>query len=286
MNEIDDSFLYEEYKLDEKYFPAAEEDIRGLFEREKKEVFYTRQLQIKFEKKYFPWVTYRVLEYLHDLGFLHKIERPQKDGRSITFYIHYSNRYAKRKIKTYEKIISEFSQDHITRSCGQCAENLFCLGLVKRGFGVAGEKVREFKGKKWTESGHDLDFVFERDGIFYGCEIKNTLGYIERQELDIKIKMSKFFGIRPFFILRYAPKHYLEEIRKNGGIFLLFETQIYDLSQKGLVDTIQKKLGLPVICSRAIPDGILKRFENLHKVIKSKKMRIQKKFAKNRLQVE
>jgi len=36
-------------------------------------------------------------------------------------------------------------------------------------------KVRTWNKKKWEKSGHDLDFVLERDGIAYGCEIKNTL---------------------------------------------------------------------------------------------------------------
>jgi len=49
------------------------------------------------------------------------------------------------------------------------------------------KKVKEYNGKKWEKTGHDLDFVFSRNGVVYGCEIKNTLGYIEKGELELKL---------------------------------------------------------------------------------------------------
>jgi hypothetical protein len=32
------------------------------------------------------------------------------------------------------------------------------------------KKVKEYNEKKWIETGHDLDFIFTRDGKEYGCE--------------------------------------------------------------------------------------------------------------------
>jgi len=46
---------------------------------------------------------------------------------------------------------------------------------------------------------------------------------------------------------------------------MIFETKIFELSQIELTEKIKNVLGLPVICSRAIPDGIITRFENWHK---------------------
>lgn len=77
--------------------------------------------------------------------------------------------------------------------------------------------------------------MFQRDGIGYGCEIKNTLGYIPKEELEAKIKMCAFFNIRPLFIMRWSPKTYNYIIIKEGGFALLFESQIYELSQVELV---------------------------------------------------
>ena len=160
--------------------------------------------------------------------------------------------------------IIEYSQDHITRSCGHRAEDLFCLSLAKRGFIIEGQKVKKYNGEEWTKTNHDLDFVFKKDGINYGCEIKNTLGYIEKKELDTKLEMCAFLRLRPLFILRYSPKTYNKDIIDAGGYAMIFESQIYELSQEKLVGKIRRHIGLPVLCSKAIPDGIIDRFIGWH----------------------
>jgi len=134
-----------------------------------------------------------------------------------------------------------------------------------RGFMPVSQKVGEYNGKKWEKTNHDLDFVFTRDNVFYGCEIKNTLGYIEKEELEVKLEMCDFWGIRPLLIMRYSPKTYNKMIYEKGGFVLIYETQIYELSQETLVDKMKNVLQLPVICSKAIPEGIIDRFEKWHK---------------------
>jgi len=238
---------------------AAEAVIRDLYENDKSSVYYSKQLWVKIEKQFFHWVTNRAIEHLKDIGELSLIRRPP-----VNFYIHHSNRYAKRKINAMAKIIKEYSQDHINKSCGKQAENLFCLGFSKRDFRIVAEKVNMFGERKWTETGHDLDFIIERDKVPYGCEVKNTFSYIDKKELDVKIKMCKFLEIRPLFIMRYAPKSWINEIYEEGGMALIFETKIFELSQIDLVNRIKSVLSLPAICSGAIPEGIKSRFENWH----------------------
>lgn len=252
---------YEQYVPDS-YFEAAQAEIRELYEENKESIYYLRQLQVKLEKKYFHWVTNNAVLGL--LGYLKDYRIEREKGTSTRYFIHHSNRYPVRAIKKLEEVIEEYSQDNITRGCGYRAEDLFCKALALRGFMPIGQKVKEFNGNKWTETNHDLDFVFTRDGVEYGCEIKNTLGYIDKDELDIKIRMCIFFNVKPFFIMRYAPKTYNKLIYENGGFALIFETQIYELGQVELVNKIREVTGLPVICTRAIPDGIIDRFENWH----------------------
>jgi len=267
MVEFNGSDFYEEFLVSKeyKYFEECQKDIENLYEKDKSKVYYLRQLEVKLEEKYFHWITYNVLRYLKDLGKLNVEERKQKDGTTRHFYIHKSNRYPLRRINKMEKIINEFSQEHITRSCGRRAEDLFCLGLTKKGFRIKGEKVRDFNGKRWEKTGHDLDFVFERDGINYGCEIKNTLPYIRKEELEIKLEMCEFFKIRPLFIMRFAPKSYIKEIIEKRGFALIFKYQLHELSQINLVKKIREELELPVDCPKAIEEGTIKRFENWHK---------------------
>lgn len=255
---------YEPTSEADSYFLQAQKDIKDLYERDRESVYYIRQIQIKFEKKYYHWITNNAIIGLQKLGYLRDIRMPREKGTSTRYFIHHANRYAQRKINKYEKVIEEYSQDIITRSCGHRAEDLFCKALSMRGFMPVASKVREYNGRRWEKTGHDLDFVFKRDDIEYGCEIKNALGYIDKDELEIKLQMCSFLKIRPLFIMRYSPKTYNKMVNDYGGFVLIFETQIYELSQEKLVKKIKDVLGLPVICSKAIPEGIIDRFEKWH----------------------
>lgn len=141
---------------------------------------------MKYEKEYFHWITHHAIKTLLQFGYIREERSLIRKGNHISFLIHHANRYPKRAIKEIAEIIKEYSQDHITRSCGNLAEDLFCKAMSKKGFVIKAEKVRAFNGKTWDETGHDLDFVFGRDGVNYGCEIKNTLPYIDHDELEKK----------------------------------------------------------------------------------------------------
>jgi hypothetical protein len=255
---------YEPPPTPDHYFVDAQKEIRELYEKDREGVYYIRQLQVKFEKRYFHWVTNNAIMGLHKIGYLKDFRIEREKGTSTRYFMHRSNRYPIRQVRKLEAVVEEYSQDHITRSCGYRAEDLFCKALALRGFMPVAQKVKEFNGKKWTKTGHDLDFVFRRDSVDYGCEIKNTLGYVDKDELDAKLQMCSYFGVKPLFIMRYSPKTYNNIIFKQGGFALLFETQIYELSQEELVRRIREVTGLPVICSKGIPDGIIDRFEKWH----------------------
>lgn len=256
---------YGDIWIEDRYFDEALQEVTGLYENDKNSIFYTKQLEVILEKKYYHWITYKVLKYMKDLGKLKVEKRERPDGTAIQFYIHPTNRYPKRKINRMEKIINEYSREIISRSCGKRAEDLFGYSLMKNGFKHIDNEVTEFRGKKWKETEHDLDFIFERDGISYGCEIKNTLSYIDKYLLDIKLKMCEFFNIKPLFITRYSPGSYMKEINDRGGFNLIFRYKLFELSQKDLVERIKEELGLPADCPAAIYEGTINRFEDWHK---------------------
>jgi hypothetical protein len=254
----------EEGKGPDQYFLEVQHEIKSIYEQDKEAVYYIRQLQVKFEEKYFHWITNNALTGLLKMGYLTDYRFDRERGTSTRYFLHKSNRYPKRKIMTIEKLVEEYSQDIITRSCGHRAEDLFCMALALKGFVPKERKVKEWNGIKWEASGHDLDFVFEKNGIAYGCEIKNTLGYIQKEELEIKLEMCKHLKLRPLFIMRYSPKSYNKMIIDTGGFVLLFKSQIYELSQENLVQKLKTELGMPADCPKAIPDGIIQRFINWH----------------------
>lgn len=103
------------------------------------------------------------------------------------------------------------------------------------------------------------------DSLPYGFEVKNTWDYIKREEMWTKVDLCKHLGITPVFIVRAAPKTYIEQIRQAGGFTLVFETQIYELGIQELASEIKERLQMPVIASSAIPDGIIQRFLKWHR---------------------
>jgi len=93
---------------------------------------------------------------------------------------------------------------------------------------------------------HFVISIIEKDSIGYGCEVKNTSDYIDREELLIKLKMCEFLKIKPLFIMRFSPKTYNWDIIRSGGYAMIFEKQIYPFGQEMLVDRIIEVLGMPV----------------------------------------
>ena len=96
------------------------------------------------------------------------------------------------------------------RTSGEDTVGAFADAISKLLGQPKGKKVREYKGKHWTASGHDLDRIFERDGIAYGVEVKNTLKYIESSELATKLQMCQSLGVRPLFIMRASSQAFID----------------------------------------------------------------------------
>jgi hypothetical protein len=141
---------------------------------------------------------------------------------------------------------------------------MFDAALPKVGFIPAAANVKQYRGRTWTKTGHDLDRVFERDGIHYGAEIKNTLRYIDREELEVKLEMCRELELVPLFIMRMAPKSYIDMINRQGGYALIFEWQLYPHGYSDLGRLVRDKLGLPVDSPAAIEVGTLQRFLKWH----------------------
>ena len=134
-----------------------------------------------------------------------------------------------------------------------------------RRFLACGEDIREYRGKKWDETEHNLDFIIERDDVAYGCEVKNRWGYIERGELEVKLRMCRHLGVRPLFIMRGSPKSYNKLVIDEGGYTLVFVAHLYPFGMGELVRKVREELTLEADSPRAIPAGIIDRFMKWHR---------------------
>jgi hypothetical protein len=208
--------------------------VERFFPEGSKEVFYGRQLEVKLEREFFHWITKKALNELVQEGSV-AFCKESAGYLKAHFYWSRRHRYPRRQIRKTLALIAEFSDPNFTRALGHHAELLVDAGFARIGFRIRQSKVRAIESLVWTETDHDLDRLIERDGIGYGVEIKNQLGYIDQTEFETKLAMCKYFGVRPMFIARMMPKSYINRVWKAGRFTLIMENQHYPLlSEKGL----------------------------------------------------
>lgn len=262
-NEGEDRWEHPYYFHDKKV-DEAKEELLAFIQQNKGKVFYIKQLEVFFEKRYFHWIIANAINELIGRE-LRSEEKTLVGNVSVKFIFHRELRYYKREVNRMIKVIRKYSSPNIAKAVGRQGEVLFFNALTNQGFSSHGQNINQYGGKKWTETGHDLDFILEKDGIVYGCEVKNTFDYIEYEELMIKLNICQYLGIKPLLIMRFSPKTYNYEIIQRGGYVMIFETQIYPFGLDDLVEEIKRVLKLPVDCPKAIPEGIIQRFLKWHR---------------------
>jgi hypothetical protein len=236
--------------------------LNDFFGRQPDEVFYGRQLEVLMEREFFHWITVRALGELVAERKVCSQKVRLNESIEIGFFWSRTNRYWKRKAETYRRLVLEYSDPNL--GLGLHAELMHTVALAKARFLPVAEKVRSYRGRVWEETRHDLDLVVERDEVAYGVEIKNTLSYIDKRELEVKLEMCAFLGLRPLFIVRMAPKSYVELVRLRGGFTLIIAWQLYPFGHHHLVARIRESLHLPVDCPRAIQEGTTGRLVRWH----------------------
>ena len=189
--------------------------------------------------------------------------RTTAKGNTIRLYWAKQYRFSRRKAQRLAQQVDEHSDPDLTRAIGHHAENLFGFAASRAGFNIAGQNVRSYGGKTWPQTEHELDWIFERDGVAWGVEIKNTWAYIDRPEMYAKMEMCEFLGLRPLFIMRWAPKSYINVMRERNGFGLLYEDQYFPPGHTTVVENL-KGLYLPVSVVMATVPGVFERFQPWH----------------------
>jgi hypothetical protein len=181
--------------------------IMQLFDPAPGPLLYQIQIAVRLEREFFHWVTFRALRELEARGDLQAewmalgIEAGHKQVR-VKFYRRRSHRNWRREAEAKLTLIRLYSLGGIGRGLGRHGEMMFDAGLGSVGFRILARDTREYGGRRWGVSEHNLDRIYERDGVEYGAEIKNTLSYIDRREFDMKLGMCRHLKVRPLFIMR------------------------------------------------------------------------------------
>jgi hypothetical protein len=255
---------------DDERFLAACDTLRAHFDAHRRALYYERQLCVMFEKQYFHWVTSRALKRIAEEGRVRTELRVMadlrdEDGAALTlrFYRHRSHRYPQRQAAEIAELVRRFS-GVVSHAIGAYGEILCDAGLGAAGFVRRATNAREWNGVEWNETDHNLDRIYVKDDIAYGCEIKNTLKYFPLVEREIKARMCARLGLRPLWIVRWLPKSHIFETIEAGGYAILFEHQLYPVGQEQLATEVSERLSLPVRCVRDFPADAVARLVELH----------------------
>lgn len=242
----------------------ATQYLEQFFEGNRDRVFFSRQVEVLHEDRWFHWVTNRALHRLIAQGVIRSERRPLRFGGGIVLMWHRSYRYYRRQAAQVLRLVEEYTDPNIGGALGLQGEALVLEGFARNGFVLRGRNTRTFEARAWTRSEHDLDFIFTRDGRAYGVEVKNTLGYMEHEELQTKIEVCSELGVRPVFAARMLPKSWIKEIVDAGGFALILKYQLYPWAHGELARRVREELGLPVDAPRALQDGTMRRFVLWH----------------------
>jgi hypothetical protein len=234
----------------------AEGELRKFFAR-RKMPYYLGQLECMFEKKYYHWVTYNAIQRMISDGFLVLYERITKDGNRVHFVARprdeqgivggHIDSTLSRLERVWAPELSEIRGKHLPA--------LVKAELRANGFTILGENSNTYRGQTWTRTRHDLDFIAElSNGKGIGVEVKNTIPYIPREEMRIKLDICDYLGIKALFAVRWMPKSYIyEEVRPRGGFCWLFEYQAYPLGHEALCAEVVRRLNFPAMVMTEIP---------------------------------
>ncbi len=242
----------------------AREELKKLFNENKQSVFFSRQLEVRMEDRYFHWITNRAIRDLIESGLIKTEKQNLKNEGNINILCHKSLRYYRREARKLTKLVEEYANPNISAAIGLHGEIMVLEGFARFQFVMKGRNTNKYNQKEWTETEHDLDFIFERDEKVYGIEVKNMLGYMDYKEFRIKIKLCKYLGIRPVFVVRMIPKTWIDELRLAGGFALILKYQLYPWTHKDLAKKIALELKIPVDSPKAIEDGTMQRFIKWH----------------------
>ena len=86
----------------------------------------------------------------------------------------------------------------------------------------------------------------EREGIGFGIEVKNTWEYFPPDELDVKLQMCKFLGIKPLFIVRNRHAGQWQDVKEQEGMLYAFKSKLFPPGHDSLVQSIWSEMRLPV----------------------------------------
>ncbi|MBA2592540.1 MAG: hypothetical protein M3495_12050 [Pseudomonadota bacterium] len=141
-----DTIFPAEFDPDERPPDPREEDARqaleGFFEANREAVFFSRQIEVQYEEKWYHWVTNRALRGLIDNRLVKAETRPLATGGSVHLMWHRGHRYYRRDATKVVRLIEEYANPNIGGAVGLHGEHMVLEGFARREFVMRGRHAR------------------------------------------------------------------------------------------------------------------------------------------------
>jgi hypothetical protein len=218
-----------------------------------------RELKVRLEKKYFPWVVGRALGILLEQGDAIKVgyagRRRVRGSEVASFYTLKGVQYATVEALIKEKKIASEAVANILTEVSLAAdhaEELFEPAFRRLGFIIHGKNMSEFRGKKAVgvpdKEPPNVDFVIERDAFVYGVDVKNWIRYEwdTRRDVVAKVTVARQMGVVPFIVARYLDQDVLyNEIYLKSGLAYRYGELLVPVVYESVAKTAKALLGYP-----------------------------------------
>lgn len=150
MSDYDDYADFEPGELPEDAREGeAREELEEFFEKNQDKVFFSRQIEVQYENKYFHWVTNRALRALREGGGLRSEERKLATGGSIILIWYRSFRYYRRRAAQVVRLVEEYADPNIGAAIGLHGESMVLEGFARSQFLMLGRDAKSFEGQEW-----------------------------------------------------------------------------------------------------------------------------------------
>lgn len=244
-----------------------------------------REVKVRLEDKFFPWVTGRALDTMERDGVIRRVgyvgRRTVRGRVPEVFYAPYG--------MEYERIVGTIIQKRrVTRDinailtahapAGTHAEDLFEETFEALGFKIHGRDVSEFKGRHVLgvqgKQPPNLDFVIERDRVVYGVDVKNWIKYEynTRHAVISKVLLALQLKIVPFIIARYVDKDTIyRRVIEKGGICYPYRTLLVPPIFDSLATQAGSLMGYPILAVGTLPKYKVDWINTLHLKVVSEK---------------
>lgn len=171
----------------------AKNVLRAHFRDNAENVFYQQQLSVLFEDTFFHWITVSALQELTAEGRLLREEVPLPSGTYLlNVYRVPSHRNWRRQGRRLAEQVAHYSSSDFARAVGRQGELMFDAALPRFGFVPRAKDVREWQGRRWEQTEHDLEY--EKPGRMLGAAARNCI--VECRSPNLAENVLAEFGAR------------------------------------------------------------------------------------------